>query len=164
MHTPTCMCTNAHMSMFTTHCQMTGRLQWSLALISVYVCKSLPVCVANMGRDVHTDGRLDDGRLVQTGFPALPLFCLLSPFLTHCMSLSFFAPYINRRESPCAIKSSCYLYRQCSCLQCSTPLGCLPLFPDRVQELAVKLERNANFLPHWHSWLSVSVGFWCFDS
>lgn len=151
-----------HTCMDTTHCQETCRLHWSLTLC-VFVCVCLSLCWCN-GQGVQADGRLDDGRLSHTGFPAPPR-CFLSPPFLYSASVHvfvFYTPHIFLRSHILSLGSVKYCH--CWCLWLSTPLGCPNLFPAKAEELAVKLEYNTNFLPHWHLWLSVNVGFWCFDS
>lgn len=61
----------------TTPSPETCRLQRS-PTVCVFAFVSLCWCA---GQSVQADGRLDDGRLFQTGFPAPPQCFLSSPFL-----------------------------------------------------------------------------------
>lgn len=63
------------------------------------------------------------------------------------MSLSFYTPHLSLKNFLLLFKSG--KFSDWRCLQLSTPPACLFFFfPAKAEELTVKLERSANFLPH----------------
>ncbi len=75
--------------------------------VCVCVCVCLCVCWCN-GQHIQADGRLEDGRLVHTGFPALPLMfspSSISPQRLASRLCLFHTPHVSPRNHLLSLRS-----------------------------------------------------------